>query len=90
MSRPLKVFSGMHCYAGKQHALFVAATSAKSAAELVTEATRQPMSVGYIRNYWTITGNKDQLKAALEKPGVVLRYKSDRWQENPEFVEVKR
>lgn len=61
-----KVFGGMTFHDGKQMRAVVAAPSQKRAAELVG------MSVGEFRQFWSVTGNSEEIRAALSRPGTVF------------------
>lgn len=68
MSSPrLKVYGGQFVIAGKSCRAIIATTSQRNVAAVVPGA-----SIGYIRDYWSITGNEAEVKAALERPGVLL------------------
>jgi hypothetical protein len=64
--RELKVYGGMTFQGGEQVRTIVAATSWVKAAEATG------MKVAYIREYWSITGNKDEIDAAMKSPGVPI------------------
>lgn len=61
-----KVFGGMTFHDGKQMRAVVAAPTQKRAAELVG------MSVGEFRQFWGVTGNSEEIRAALSRPGTVF------------------
>lgn len=61
-----KVFGGLSFVRGKQLRTIVAAKSQKAAAEALG------VSLSYLRNYYAITGNRQELEQALSQPGVVL------------------
>jgi len=61
-----KVFGGMTFHDGKQVRAVVAAPNQKRAAELVG------MSVGEFRQFWSVTGNSEEISAALSRPGTVF------------------
>jgi hypothetical protein len=75
----LKVFSGMSYPGGKQTKTIVAATSQKKAAELAG------VSLNYLREHWSVTGNAAQIRVATSKPGTVF-YGEDRWG-NEQWIE---
>lgn len=61
-----KVFGGMTFHGRKQMRAVVAAPSQKRAAELVG------ISVGQFRQFWGITGNSEEIRVALSRPGTVF------------------
>lgn len=61
-----KVFGGMTFHKGKQVRGVIAAPSQKRAAELVG------MSIGQFRQYWSVTGNSEEVRAALSHPETLL------------------
>lgn len=62
----MKVFSGLKFAKGKQRRTVVAAPSRKAAAELLG------LSVGHMKDYWTVTGNQLEIETAMAQPGVVF------------------
>lgn len=62
----LKVFGGLIIHKGKQVRTIVATTSQQKAADLVG------VSVGHLRDYWSVTGNTVELETALAKPNTVF------------------
>lgn len=61
-----KVFGGMTFHKGKQVRAVVAAPTQKRAAELVG------MSVGEFRQFWSVTGNSEEVRVALSQPETVF------------------
>lgn len=65
--RPLKVWGGLiHMGARGQCRTVVAATSQAKAAEALH------CTVSELRSWWSVSGNKDDLAAALSEPGRVF------------------
>jgi hypothetical protein len=64
--KKLKVFGGILYLQGGEHRAIIATSSQKKAAEIVG------VSLWSFRKYWTETGNKKELEAALSEPEVVL------------------
>ncbi len=65
--RPLKVWGGLvHMGARGQCRTVVAATSQAKAAEALN------CTVSELRSWWSVSGNKDDLAAALSEPGRVF------------------
>lgn len=62
----LKVFGGLTIKNGKQVRTIVATTSQQKAADLVG------ISLGHLRDYWSVTGNPVELELALSKPNAVF------------------
>lgn len=62
----LKVFGGLTIKNGKQVRTIVATTSQQKAADLVG------ISLGHLRDYWSVTGNPTELDVALSKPNTVF------------------
>jgi hypothetical protein len=62
----LKVFGGNGMSQGKQLRTIVAVPSKKAAAEALN------VSVSAISNWYSVTGNPEEVEAATEQPGVVL------------------
>lgn len=60
----LKVYGGYTFKDGKQVRCVVAATSQKKAADAAGE------SISHVRNYWSVTGNQDEIDAAMSTPGI--------------------
>lgn len=68
MARKLKVFQGIAHGRGKpQVNTVVAAVSQKEAAALLN------ISIGTLRNYWSVTGNAKAIEAAMQSPGTVYQ-----------------
>ena len=66
-AKKLKVFGSlMRNDKGKYVRTIVATSSQKEAATILRT------SVGHLRDYWSITGNKTELATALAKPRVVF------------------
>lgn len=63
----MKVFGGLTFVSGKQVRTIVAASTKKEAAELIG------VSLYCFNQYWTRTGNKLEIEAALANPRKVLR-----------------
>ncbi len=57
-------------YHGQCRAI-VAAKSWKAAHEIVVRRIAN-MTLGHMRNYWTVTGNDKQIEAATKYPGQLL------------------
>jgi hypothetical protein len=70
----LKVYGGSSFIRGKQVRVIVAARSMKRASELLKE------SYSYMREYWSVTGNKMEIETATAKPEQPFYFK-DRWGE---------
>lgn len=62
----LKVFGGLTFKGGMQMRTLVAASSQKAAAKLVGT------SLDDFRAYWSVTGNRAEVEAALAQPGIAL------------------
>jgi len=61
-----KVFQGLLIIDGKQLEACICATSRHRVSMLTG------LSVSYLADYWTITGNKEQIEAARMEPDTVL------------------
>jgi hypothetical protein len=62
----LKVFGGLVFVGRTQKRCVIATTSQAKAAEAAG------VNIGYIRDYWSITGNAAEVAAALSMPEVAL------------------
>ncbi len=58
----MRVYGGWLFIKGSQVRCLVATTSQQNVATI----TKQPMS--FIRAYWAITGNKEEIELAMKKP----------------------
>ena len=76
----LKVFSGMLQGRGKPQVVTCVATTSKKELAGIIGCT-----VNYINEYWSETGNVEQVKAALSKPGAVFQASTST---GTDFIEV--
>lgn len=70
----LKVYGGQLTLPGGQRRVFVAASSREGAATAITTATRMAVTLGYLRDFFSVSGNKLELELALANPGRVFAY----------------
>jgi hypothetical protein len=83
--REYKVFAGNGFIRGKQVFMIVAAKTQKRASELTG------LSTGEIRNYWSITGNKDQIETAMSEPETVFYIPTkDKWMEKKDWQKMDK
>lgn len=52
----------------RQERVICAVGTQKELLDILDKAKVGPVSSGYIRNYWSITGNKAEIELALAKP----------------------
>ena len=61
-----KVYGGMIMVNGKQVRVVIATTSAQKAAHAAKT------TVGYVRDYWSVTGNEAEINAAMATPETLI------------------
>lgn len=62
----LKVFSGISFTQGKSFRCVVAATTKKEACSILD------VRMNELNSYWSQTGNKEEVEAAINKPGIIV------------------
>jgi hypothetical protein len=81
----LKVYGGNGFIVGKQVRMIVAARSWKRVSELTGTTT------SYLKTYWSVTGNKDELETAFGEPEVVFyRGLDDPWKEKYDWKRFEK
>jgi hypothetical protein len=69
MTKRLKVYGGS--YMGRHRAI-IAAHNAQEVADALGNA-----SAYYVRGYWSVTGNAEEIAMAMARPGILLIERSD-------------
>lgn len=64
--RKMKVYGGSMIKSGRENRVVIAATSWKRVAEIVG------LPLGYLRNYWAVTGNDGEIAAAMAQPETMV------------------
>jgi len=62
----MKVYGGSMIKSGRENRVVIAATSWKRVAEIVG------LPLGYLRNYWAVTGNDGEIAAAMAQPETMV------------------
>lgn len=68
MPAKIKVYAGLVYKTGRrrQTRVLVATTSQKRVAEIVG------VSLAHVRNFWSVTGNSDEIEAAMAAPETIV------------------
>ena len=67
MAKRLRVYGGMVIRPTGQRRAIIAAHNAQEVATALGNA-----SAYYVRDYWSVTGNKNDIDTAMAKPGVLF------------------
>ena len=67
MAKRLKVYGGMVMRLTGQHRAVIAAHNASEVAAAIGNATAH-----YVRGYWCVTGNENEIQIAMANPGKLM------------------
>lgn len=70
MARKLKVYQGS---LNGRDTCCIAAYSWQHVREEILRQARRPISLNHLRDYWSVSGNDGQIKAAMSEPGRLFR-----------------